>query len=450
MQPMNHPGQSSADAREILAQALTAVEPEAAVRNNLVVNGASIRAGQFEWRRPGNGRVLLLGAGKAAGPMARTAESLLAAFAPHGLVVTKYGHSVPLCNIDLIEAGHPLPDENGQRAAEILLEQARNAGAGDLVICLISGGGSALLPAPVAGVTLADKLRATDLLLRAGADIHELNTLRKHLSRIKGGGLARAAAPATLLTLAISDVIGNQPDVIASGPTVPDPTTFADAMAVVKHYGLETVMPDSVWRYLELGAATPELETWKTAGGTAGSHYQVIASIDQAARAASAAANNRGYRSEILSTTQSGEARDVAVELAAVARQRQRQLGTTGQPVCLITGGETTVNVKGNGLGGRNQELALAAALALAGSRGITLLAAGTDGTDGPTDAAGAIVDGETLTRGEIMGLSATDHLNNNDSYHYLQQLNALVMTGPTRTNVMDLTLLLIHPQPAA
>jgi len=447
---MYHPGQSSTDAREILAQALTAVEPEAAMRNNLVVNGASIRAGQFEWRRPGNGQVLLLGAGKAAGPMARTAESLLAAFDPHGLVVTKYGHSVPLCNIDLIEAGHPLPDENGQRAAGILLEQARNAGADDLVICLISGGGSALLPAPVAGITLADKLHATDLLLRAGADIHELNTLRKHLSRIKGGGLARAAAPATLLTLAISDVIGNQPDVIASGPTVPDPTTFADAMAVVKRHGLETVMPDSVWRYLELGAATPELETWKAAGDAARAHYQVIASIDQAARAASEAAGKRGYRSEILSSTQSGEARDVAVELVAVARQRQRQLGTTGQPVCLITGGETTVTVKGNGLGGRNQELALAAALALAGSRGITLLAAGTDGTDGPTDAAGATVDGETLARGEILGLSATDHLDDNDSYHYLQQLNALVVTGPTRTNVMDLTLLLIHPQPAA
>jgi len=447
---MNHPEQNSDDAREILDQALAAVDPEAAMRNHLEVNGTRIRAGQFEWRRQDNGRVLLLGAGKAAGPMARAAESILTAFDPHGQVVTKYGHSVPLCNINLIEAGHPLPDENGQRAAGILLEQARNAGTDDLVICLISGGGSALLPAPVAGVTLADKLRATDLLLRAGADIHELNTLRKHLSRIKGGGLARVAVPATLLTLAISDVIGNQPDVIASGPTVPDPTTFADALSVVRRYGLESVMPESVWRYLELGVATPGRETWKAAGDAARSHYQIIASIDQAARAASEAADKRGYRSEILTTSQSGEARDVAVELVATARQRQRQLGSTGQPLCLIVGGETTVNVKGNGLGGRNQELALAAALELTGSRGITLLAAGTDGSDGPTDAAGAMVDGETLTRGEMLGLNAADHLANNDSYHYLQQLKALVMTGPTRTNVMDLTLLLIQPRPAA
>jgi len=446
---MSNRNQSAAAALKILHRALSAVDPETAMRRVLQVKDGRITAGHFAWAGKAGSRVLLLGAGKAAGPMAKAAESILVDFSPDGLVVTKYDHAVPLRHIILLEAGHPLPDENGRRAAAQLLNQAASAGADDLVICLISGGGSALLPAPVNGVTLADKLLATDLLLRAGADIHELNTLRKHLSRIKGGGLAKAAAPATLLTLAISDVIGGQPDAIASGPTVPDPSTFADAMAVVNRYGLEQTMPPCVTRHIERGLADPELETWKADDCGPAVHYQVIASIVQAAQAGQQVADELGYRSEIVTCELTGEACEVALELVKDARQRQRVLAETDQPLCLIYGGETTVTVRGNGIGGRNQELALAAAVALAGSRGITLLAAGTDGTDGPTDAAGAIVDGDTLARGEARGLVAADYLENNDSYHYLAQLDALVLTGPTRTNVMDLTLVLIHPPTA-
>jgi glycerate 2-kinase len=447
---MSSRNQSALAALKILHQALSAVDPETAMRGALQVKDGTITAGHFAWTGKESSRVLLLGAGKAAGPMAKAAESILVNFSPDGLVVTKYDHAVPLWHTILLEAGHPLPDENGLRVAAQLLDQAESARADDLVICLISGGGSALLPAPVSGVTLADKLRATDLLLRAGADIHEINTLRKHLSRIKGGGLARAAAPATLLTLAVSDVIGSQPDVIASGPTVPDPSTFADAMAVVKRYGLEQAMPRCIIRYLLQGLANPELETWKADDCDPPVHYQVIASIIQAAQAGQQAANELGYRSEIVTCELVGEAKTVAADLVNVARQRQRELTDSDQPRCLIYGGETTVTVRGNGVGGRNQELALAAAVALAGNRGITLLAAGTDGTDGPTDAAGAIVDGDTLAQGESLGLNAADYLENNDSYHYLAQLDALVLTGPTRTNVMDLILILIHPSTVA
>jgi len=438
--------QADSDARRILRQALAAVDPETAVAKTLHVEGDRLWGGDFSWRRGRRGRMILLGAGKAAGPMARAAEALLAEFDMEGLLVTKYGHSVPLERTELIEAGHPLPDQNGLRGGRKLLALAEAAGPDDLVLCLISGGGSALLPAPVAGVTLQDKLQATDLLLRAGADIHELNTLRKHLSRIKGGGLARAAEPASLLTLAISDVIGDRPDVIASGPTVPDPSSFADALAVVSRYGLAAALPANVMAYLQRGLAEPALETWKPAEPTLPSGYLVVAGIDQAAAAARAAAAELGYRSEILTTSLCGEARDAAARLVEEARRRQRQMSPGEGPLCLVAGGETTVTVTGNGVGGRNQEFALAAALELEGGSGITLLAAGTDGTDGPTDAAGAIADGETALRGRRLGIDAGRYLNNNDSYHFFDRLDDLIKTGPTRTNVMDLTLVLIKP----
>lgn len=434
------------DAQAILQQALAAVDPASALRSRLSVTGGRIRAGEFSWQRPAAGQVVLLAAGKAAGPMACLAEELLVDYQFTGLAVTKYAHAVALRKLELIEAGHPLPDANGLRASLRCLQLARRAGPEDLVLCLLSGGGSALLPAPVAGVTLADKLRTTDLLLRAGADIHELNTLRKHLSRIKGGGLARAAHPATLLTLAISDVIGDPPEIIASGPTVPDPSSFAEALAIVKRYQLVEILPESVMHHLRRGLADPSLETWKPEQPPDPAGYQVIAGIEQAARAAQTAADRLGYRSELLTTGLTGEARLVGAALAAGARDRQQQLAPGAQPVCLIAGGETTVKVAGKGLGGRNQELALAAGIVLDQTKGISLLAAGTDGSDGPTDAAGAIVDGTTLARSRALDLNAEAELADNNSYGFFTRTGELLITGPTRTNVMDLVLILIDP----
>jgi glycerate-2-kinase len=438
-----------ADALAILQQGLAAVDPDTAVRQALSCGDRTVRAGTFRWQAKGQAKVILLGGGKAAGPMASAAEEILAEFHPSGLLVTKYDHSVPLRQTRLLEAGHPLPDRNGLRGCAEILRLAEAAGPDDLVLCLISGGGSALLPAPMAGVTLADKLQATDLLLRSGADIRALNTLRKHLSRIKGGGLARAAHPASLLTLAISDVIGDPPEVIASGPTVPDPSTFSEALAIIRHYNLERAMPQSVMHHLRRGVKDVSLETWKPAERADASSYLIVAGIRQAAEAACSRAGELGYRSEILTTSLAGEARTAAAWLVKQAQMRQHTLAPGTEPVCLVAGGETTVTVTGDGVGGRNQELALAAAMELHGGSGITLLAAGTDGTDGPTDAAGALVDGTTLERGNCSGLDARASLTNNDSYHYFARLGDLVKTGPTRTNVMDLTLLLIRP-PAA
>jgi glycerate 2-kinase len=435
-----------ADALAILHQGLAAVDPATAVRQVLAAAGRTIRAADFSWKAQGRSRIILLGGGKAAGPMASAAEEILVGFSPSGLLVTKYEHSVPLRQVRLFEAGHPLPDANGLRGGAEILQLAETAGPKDLVLCLLSGGGSALLPAPVAGVTLAGKQLATDLLLRSGADIRALNTLRKHLSRVKGGGLARAAHPATLLTLAVSDVIGDPPEIIASGPTVPDPSTFGEALAIIHQYDLEHAMPQSVMRHLRRGTNDISLETWKPAKQNITSNYQVVAGIRQAADAACTAACKLGYRSKILTTGLAGEARTAAAWLVAQAREQQQTLAPETEPLCLIAGGETTVTVTGDGVGGRNQELALAAAIQLQGTDGITLLAAGTDGTDGPTDAAGALVDGTTWARGELYGLDATAYLANNDSYHYFDRLGDLVKTGPTRTNVMDLTLLLVHP----
>jgi glycerate 2-kinase len=382
-------------------------------------------------------RVLVLGCGKAGAAMARAAEDTLGDRISAGFVVVKDGHLAPTRVVVLAEAGHPVPDGRGVQAAARLLELAAGARADDLVIFLVSGGGSALTPAPAPTVTLAEKQAVTRALLEAGATIVELNAVRKHLSRLKGGQLARAAAPAAVLTLVLSDVIGDRLDVIASGPTAPDPTTFAEAMDVLRARGLLADVPASVRERLGAGARGEILETPKPGDPIFERVTHVVIGNNRLIiKAAVERARELGYRSELSTRELQGEAREMAKALI----ERTRALEP---PACLIAAGETTVTVRGQGRGGRCQEFALAAALAIDGDDSLTVLAAGTDGTDGPTDAAGAVVDGSTVARGRQAGLDVRAALEDNDAYRVLRATGDLLITGPTNTNLLDLYLVL-------
>jgi len=377
--------------------------------------------------------------------MLAAAEEALGPRLTAGLGVTKRGHGHPLRRCRLLEAGHPVPDEDGLRAAAEVERFVAGCAPGDWVLALLSGGGSALLPAPAGGISLAEKQAVTSLLLASGADIVEMNAVRKHLSRLKGGGLARAAAPARVATLVLSDVVGDPLDVIASGPTVPDPSTFADALAVVERRGLLERVPPGVRARLEAGARGEIAETPKPGDPLfARARTHLVATNRIALAAAARKARALGYRPLLLTSTLTGEAREVAGVLAAVAREARRSGHPLAPPCCILSGGEPTVTLRGNGKGGRNQELALAAALAVAGLEETVILSAGTDGTDGPTDAAGALADGATALRARAAGLDPRRHLEANDAYPLFDALGDLVRTGPTQTNVMDVQLVLL------
>jgi len=378
-------------------------------------------------------RIFLLGAGKASGAMAAAAEDVTGDRVAGGFVVVKDGYGGHLRRVEIAEAGHPVPDARGLAASARLLEVARSAGEDDLVLFLVSGGGSALTPAPAPPITLAEKQEVTQLLLASGAAIGELNAVRKHLSVFKGGQLARAASPATVLTLALSDVIGDPFDVIASGPTAPDPTTFADALEVLARRGLSGRVPPSVARRLEAGHAGEIQETPKPGDSLFDRVTNVVIGNNALVTdAAAATARRLGYRTDLTTRELQGEARDVAREFVARARRLP-------PPACLIAGGETTVTVRGPGKGGRCQEFALAAALELEPTDRLTILAAGTDGTDGPTDATGAIVDAGSIARGSAAGADARRALADNDAYRFLRASDDLLVSGPTRTNLLDL-----------
>ena len=382
-------------------------------------------------------RVLVLGCGKASAAMAAAAAEALGDRISGGFVVVKDGCAVPVPGVEIAEAGHPVPDARGLAASARLLELARGAGKEDLVLFLVSGGGSALTPAPVPPVTLAEKQEVTRLLLACGATIGELNAVRKHLSRFKGGQLAGAASPASVLTLALSDVIGDPLDVIASGPTAPDPTTFADARDVLARRGLVGHVPASVAARLEAGLRGEIEETPKPGDRLFDRVTNVVIGNNALiADAAVAAASRLGYRTHLVTRELQGEAREVARELVAHARGLE-------PPACLIAAGETTVTVKGKGRGGRCQEFALAASLELVPADRVTVLAAGTDGNDGPTDAAGAIVDADTVARGTHAGGDARRAMEDNDAYRFLTASGDLIVSGPTRTNLLDLYLVL-------
>jgi hydroxypyruvate reductase len=348
--------------------------------------------------------------------------------------------------IEIIEAGHPIPDRRGVQATQRIIELLNLTQKEDLVICLISGGGSALLVAPPEGVSLEDLQILTNQLLACGANIQEINTLRKHLDQVKGGNLARHAAPARLITLILSDVVGNPVDSIASGPTVPDSSTFADASSIIRKYALSQKIPPTITTHLKRGERGELPETPKPGELLfENTRNAIIGGNLQAAIAAVEQAKTEGFHTLLLTTYLQGEARYVGKMLAAIARQ----IDVTGQPIprpaCLVAGGETTVTIQGKGKGGRNQEVALGAVADMSDLKNAVLIALATDGSDGPTDAAGAIATGESLRRSLDLGMEPEDYLQNNDSYHYFKALGDLLITGPTHTNVNDLNLLFLR-----
>ncbi len=423
-------------ALQIFRAALLAADPYRAVLDHLSFDGRVLRLGRKRYDLAAFDRIQVIGAGKAGAAMAHAIEKLLGRRISGGLVNVPDGVAARLRRIQLHPCGHPIPDERGAEGARRILEIARSAGPRDLLIALISGGASAMLPAPAPPLTLEGKRALTRQLLTSGATIHELNTVRKHLSLIKGGQFAQAAFPATVIALLLSDVVGDDPGVIGSGPAVPDSSTVADAVRVLDKYGV------SVPGGNQCGALH---ETPKPGDPVfARSRHLIVGSNKQAVAAAEACARGLGYRTMVLSTTIEGEAREIARMHAAIAREVLTSNRPVRRPACLLSGGETTVTVRGRGLGGRNQEFVLAAILALEGAGPATILSAGTDGIDGPTDAAGAIADSSTLARAAALGLDPRRFLDDNDSYHFFEPLDALLKTGPTGTNVADVRVVLI------
>jgi len=390
-------------------------------------------------------RIFLIGTGKASTSMAQAVEEIFGDRITKGLIMTKYGHLLPLKKTEVIEAGHPIPDQKGLEGSKKIQTLLKESGLGDLVIFLLSGGGSALLPLPVDGITLEEKQRVTQLLLACGADIREINTIRKHISQIKGGWLAKWAYPSTVLSFILSDVVGDQLDVIGSGPTVPDSSTFEEAWEILEKFNLTKKIPPSVQRHLSLGREGKAEETPKPGDATFEKVYHIlIGSNIMALRAAESEASSLGFNTLILSSSIVGETREVARFHTAIAKEIISSRNPISRPACIISGGETTVTIKGNGLGGRNQEFALAGALEITGIERVVLLSGGTDGTDGPTDASGAIADHTTVIRARSMGLDPKAHLENNDAYPFFKKLGDLLITGPTHTNVMDVRILLV------
>jgi len=429
----------------VLQAALEAVDPAAAVRRYLRREGDILWVGEVPYPLGPLTRVYVVGAGKAGAPMAQAVEEVLGERITAGLVNVKYGHTLPTRVVKLVEAGHPIPDEAGVEGARRIAALLQDLTPDDLVLCLISGGGSALLTWPAEGLTLDDMRSLTDSLLRRGATINELNTVRKHLERLKGGGLARSVYPARLVSLILSDVVGNPLDVIASGPTVPDTSTFAQAYRVLERHGLLAEAPTAVVRHLQRGIQGAIAETPKPGDPVfQRTHNVIIASNDHAARAAQRAAEELGFHTLVLSTYMEGEAREVAKVLAAIAKEVLASGRPLARPACIIAGGETTVTVKGEGKGGRNQELALMAAICLEGHEDAAIVCLATDGTDGPTDASGALADGSTVRRAAQLGLDPWEHLARNDSYPFFAALGDLLLTGPTHTNVNDLAFIFV------
>jgi glycerate 2-kinase len=431
-------------ARQIWESALQAANPETCLNNAIRIDGGVLFVGGKEL--PIEGKLIVIGGGKAASRMAQVVEELLGTRITDGLVVTKYGHGLPLQRIRQVEAGHPLPDAMGVKAVREMLEMLRGLGPRDIVLSLISGGGSALWPAPAEGITLEQKQEVTSLLLRAGATILELNAVRKHLSSVKGGQLAALAAPARIISLIMSDVIGDPLDFIASGPTAPDTTSFSEAQAIIQKYGV--VVPAAVSERLEAGERGEIPDTPKPGDPIFRNvDNLVIANNRLLVDAAAERAQALGFKSLVLGTELEGEARDVARLFTAIAREIGRSGNPIPPPACILAAGETTVTVRGHGLGGRNQEMALAWAMSMASrvpDAPCCFASVATDGTDGPTDAAGGLVDPLTCARAVELGLAPQRYLQANDSYNFLKDIGDLIVTGPTQTNLMDLQILLV------
>jgi glycerate-2-kinase len=426
-----------------LESALNAVDSKQIIKSKLLlknsvlhVNGYSIDLKKFK-------NIYVVGGGKASGSMAEALEQVLGDNITNGLVNVPRGNKNKTDIIKLHEASHPIPDEAGVAGTRHMLEMAEQAKEDDLVICLISGGGSSLMPLPRGKISIDDKKKITDALLKCGATINEVNTVRKHISDFKGGWLAKKAYPATILNLILSDVVGDPLDFIASGPTVPDSTTFRDAINILKKHGLWSKVPASIRKVLSDGEKKLIPETPKADDEAFKRVYNVVVGNNRlASLTAQEYLKSEGSNTLLLTATLEGEARHVGVMLASIAREVYTSGNPIPKPAGIIAGGETTVTVTGKGLGGRNQEIALAAMQNLRGMNGVVVASLATDGVDGPTDAAGAIADGKTLDRAAKMGLTPEKYLAQNDSYHFFSKLGDLIFTGPTGTNVNDVSVI--------
>lgn len=433
-------------ANEIFKHALSTLDPERLVKKKISTQDSTLIVEKREYNLNNYENIYVVGGGKACAPMAKAVEEILGDRIDGGIIIVKYHHGLFLKKIETVEASHPIPDKNGKRGTSKILRLLSRTGEKDLVICLISGGGSALLVQPHNEITLPDIQNTSTRLLACGATIDEINTVRKHLSSIKGGQLAKAAYPSTLITLILSDVVGDPMDIIASGPTVPDESTFEDACKIIQKYSLEDKIPNSVYSFLSSGKMGEIEETPKHGDEIFDNTQNVIVGSNRIALdAAAKKAKDLGYNTIILSSLVEGESRETARFFAAIAKEVYRTGTPVPRPACIIAGGETTVTIKGKGKGGRNQEFALSAALEISGYNGIVVLSAGTDGTDGPTDATGAIVDSDTCKNAKLrFCLNPEEYLRRNDSYNFFNNTGEYIITGPTMTNVMDIMISLV------
>lgn len=444
-------GQTEADkkARELalksLEAAVKAVDPKRLILSKLTLKGSILKVDGFAFDLSRFKNVYVIGGGKASGSMAEALETVLGERITEGFVNVPKGSRHRTNIVKLHEASHPIPDNSGVEGVKHMLELAEKATENDLIICLISGGGSSLMPLPRNGITLVDKRKITEDLLKCGAAINEINTVRKHVSGVKGGWLAKKAYPATLLNLILSDVLGDPLDFIASGPTVPDSTTFNDAIKVLKKYGLWEKAPQSIRKVLTDGEKGRIPETPEASDEAFKKVFNVvIGNCRDASTAACESLKSEGLNTLLLTSLLEGEARHVGTVLASIAREVAVSGKPLQKPAALVAGGETTVTVVGRGNGGRNQEIVLAAALKIKGLDGCVVASLNTDGVDGPTDAAGAIADGKTVKRVEKIGLKAENFLAENDSYNFFSKLEDLIFTGPTGTNVNDVSVVVI------
>lgn len=431
------------EAIEIFLAGVESVKPDNLIKRYVSINKNTLQIEEITFDLSVVENIYVVGAGKASAAMAQSLESILGSRIKGGHIITKYEHSLPLKFIGITEAGHPVPDENGIRGTEHILSIVKSAEKDDLVICLISGGGSALLADVPEGCSLDDLKVLNNVLLKIGADITEMNCIRKHLSRVKGGLLAKAASPARVVSLILSDVIGDPLDVIASGPTAPDPTTFADAISTLKKFQIENEIPDQIFRVLQEGFENKRPETLKDSDEVLlRTNNLIIGTNKLALNTAKQKAESFGYDSHVVTDRLDGDIADAADYIIETVKSVKKE--KINKRSCLLFAGEPTVKVKGEGLGGRNQHLALIIAKLLEDLPGITFLSGGTDGSDGPTDATGAVVDCFTSKHAIKNNLNMEQYINNCDSYHFFEQVGGLIITGPTNTNVMDLMVVLI------
>ena len=426
-----------------LESALNAVDPKQIIKSKLLLKNSTLHVNEYSIDLKKFKNIYVIGGGKASGSMAEALEQVLGNSITNGFVNVPRSSKNKTDIIKLHEASHPIPDEAGVEGTRRMLKIAEQAKEDDLVICLISGGGSSLMPLPRGKISIADKKKTTNVLLKCGATINEINTVRKHISDFKGGWLAKKAYPATILNLILSDVVGDPLDFIASGPTVPDSTTFSDAIKVLKKYRLWSKAPASIRKVLSDGEKGLIPETPKAKDEAFKRVYNVVVGNNRlASLTAQKYLKSEGLNTLLLTSTLEGEARHVGIMLASIVHEVSVSGNPVPKPTGIIAGGETTVTVTGKGLGGRNQEIALAAAQKLNGMNGVVVASLSTDGVDGPTDAAGAIADGKTLVRAAKMGLTPEEYLAENDSYHFFSKLGDLIFTGPTGTNVNDVSVI--------